>query len=247
MLELCQATLHHRIEAVDLRISKGECWHILGTNGAGKSSLLSLLSGVMNPDTGSVLLEQRDVQDWSIIELANKRCLLEQLPQVEFDISLAELLSFYTQYTQLPTVLENALCLRELMHLPLTQLSGGQQQRFHLARSLAQVWKNIEKGQALIILDEPCQHLDVKYQAKLLRLLDTLVADGNTIVMSSHNVNQSQRYATHIAWIKHNKVLSHGPVNTQISLSMLEQTYEHTFTRVHHPQQNQVIYISNNE
>ena len=244
MLRLKNISLESRIEDVELHIKQGECWHLLGNNGAGKSSLLGLMSGLLAPQKGEVLFNEHNIVDMSIAELAVYRCFLQQLPQSEFDISLRELLFFYTQRTDFPRQVEQALELNGLMHKPLKYLSGGQQQRFHLARCLSQVWHTIEQGQALVLLDEPSQHLDVKYQASLMRLLSTITKRGNIVVMSSHDINQSHQYASHIAWIKHNKIVSSGAVAEQMSTDKINHVFEHEFQQIDNPASPRAFFIS---
>lgn len=232
MLSLQKATLTNRIENIDLQIEAGQCWHLLGNNGAGKSSLLGLMAGSLRCNSGSILYKNALINSYSIAELALTRCFLQQLPVAEFNISLQELFSFYTQQASLPAAIEHAMGLTSLMHKPLRQLSGGQQQRFHIARCLTQVWPAIESGKALVLLDEPCQHLDLKYQSQLYKLLSGITQKNNTVVLSTHHVNQSVIYASHVAWIKQHTLMSSGTSDSQMNIENLTKAFEHPFYAV---------------
>jgi len=232
VLQLQQATLSNRIEGIDLHIQAGQCWHLLGNNGAGKSSLLNLMAGSLMCTSGSIRYLDKPIDSFSIAELAVSRCFLQQLPNAEFNITLQELLTFYTQQTTLPLEIEQAMGLSALMHKPLKQLSGGQQQRFHIARCLAQVWPAINAGQALVLLDEPCQHLDLRYQNKLHRLLKNISLQNNAVVLSTHHVNQSVNFASHVVWIKQQQLMSCGLSEDQLNVANISDAYDHPFNEL---------------
>ncbi|MFW8589321.1 ATP-binding cassette domain-containing protein [Glaciecola sp. 2405UD65-10] len=228
---------------MNLDITEGECWHLLGNNGSGKSSLLALMAGTLAADTGQILLRGRIIDDISLAQLAQARCFLQQLPQAEFDISLQELLTFYSQQTHLPKPVEDALGLSDLMPKSLRKLSGGQQQRFHIALSLTQIWPAIESGKALVLLDEPYQYLDISYQCKLKALLKNILALNNTIVMSTHDVNSCFGLASHIAWLKDNAIMAQGSTHSHLSTHNMTLAYGHAFHEIHDDVQKQRYFI----
>lgn len=243
MLQLKNACVGSRIKSVNLDIAEGDCWHLLGNNGSGKSSLLALMAGTLAVDTGQILLQNRIIGDISLAQLAQTRCFLQQLPQAEFDISLQELLIFYSQQTHLPKPIEDSLGLSDLMHKSLRKLSGGQQQRFHIALSLTQIWSAIECGRALVLLDEPYQYLDISYQSKLTSLLKDILARRNTIVMSTHDVNSCLGLASHIAWLKDNAIIAQGSIKSQLNTHNMTQAYGHEFYEIRDDLQNQSYFI----
>ncbi|MGB3724731.1 MAG: ABC transporter ATP-binding protein [Glaciecola sp.] len=244
MLELQNITLSKRIEDVSLTLCKGECWHLLGKNGAGKSSLLGLMAGLLEPDKGKVSYQSQALSDLSVAQYAQVRCYLQQLPQSEFDISIEQLFAFYTPGQNIPDEIEHAFCLQPLMTKSLRHLSGGQQQRFHLARCLMQVWPSIVQGNAIILLDEPCQHLDIQYQANLLELLKYCCTLNNIVVMSSHDVNQSSRYTSHVAWIKAQRIIEHGEASTCFTLTNMQHTFDYRFSVIADGTSKQQVYVA---
>lgn len=232
LFDLQDVNFQARVNAVNMQIEKGECWHILGPNGAGKSSLLLLLAGVETPCLGELKLNGMPLSEYSLAQLAKTRCFLHQQQQSEFDIPLNQLLSFYTQCSTLPSLIDDYLHINSFLHKPLSSLSGGQQQRFHIARNLVQIWPAIKSGQAIVLLDEPMAHLDIKHQSAVMELLCYICDLGNTLIMSSHDVNISMRYASHVGLMYESRLAYHGLASEVLSLNNLHTVFEHKFTHI---------------
>ncbi|MDT0594632.1 ATP-binding cassette domain-containing protein [Glaciecola petra] len=229
MLVASNVSVKGRVSELNVIIRKGAQLHLLGPNGAGKSSVLALFSGLINADKGKMYWRDNDLFNLSLEALSRQRCLLQQQQNIEFSIPLKQLLSFYTQRVDLPHELEQCFELSSMLNNNLPSLSGGQQQRFHLARVLSQIWPAIERGEALVLLDEPCQQLDVNYQAQLMRLLTQICEQGNVVVMSSHDMNLSAKYASHIMFLKDQKMFGVAPTETQMTTSNLKHVFDHSF------------------
>ena len=237
-------SLHSRIEDVDIHINRGEYWHVLGPNGAGKSSLLMLLSGIEKPSKGRVTFNAMDLAEQSLIQLAQSRCCLHQQQQTQFDIPLWQLLQFYTQSSKVPTIIDEYLQISPLMQKPLGSLSGGQQQRFHIARNLCQIWSAILKGEGVLLLDEPVSHLDVNYQTLCMALLAKISALGNTIIMTSHDINISQQHASHIGLVQNQALIFQGLSCDVLTLQNLDLVFDHKFAQIGGAAQGQKYIVS---
>lgn len=229
MLIAKDVNVEKRVSGLHVNIQSGEQLHLLGPNGAGKTSVLALFSGLIYADKGNVYWQGQDLLDSSLDNLSFRRCLLQQQQNIEFSIPLKQLLSFYTQRVDLPHELEQCFQLQKMLHKSLPSLSGGQQQRFHLARVLSQIWPAIECGEALVLLDEPCQQLDVNYQAQLMRLLTQISEQGNIIVMSSHDMNLSAKHASQIMFLKNQKMLCVAATEAQMTVANLNHVFDHSF------------------
>jgi vitamin B12 transport system ATP-binding protein len=241
---LVGVSLAARVTDVNVHIKKGQCWHFLGPNGAGKSSVLLLLAGLEKPTQGVVKLDNIDLSQYPLTLQAKTRCFLHQQQHSEFDIPLSELLRFSTHSTTVPSAVEDCLQISAILHKPLSALSGGQQQRFHIARSLSQIWPALVKGQGLILLDEPISHLDVKYQHSIMVLLQQLCELGNTVVMTSHDINVSLKYASHIGLLHSQKLLLQGLTNDVLTLDNLGAIFEHDFVCVESALHSQKFIVS---
>ncbi len=252
MLQCQEVKLEARLSIDTLSLKRGEFWHLLGPNGAGKTSFLSLIAGLLIQGSGKVTLESQPLLDFSLHELAQRRCLLEQSYQCPFAITVQELLSFYhpsdnhhhNSIIQLPEVLEKALHVIPFFNTRVDHLSGGEQQRVHIARCLLQIWPSIEAGEALILLDEPNASLDLKYQVKLMDLCDALANKGNLVVMSSHDINISAKYATHVALFKHHTLVKAGLCSDVLTIEAIQQIFEQKVSCLTDTSNSQKVFIS---
>ncbi|MCH2032057.1 MAG: ABC transporter ATP-binding protein [Tenacibaculum sp.] len=202
------------LDSIDLNIAKGEFIALLGKNGAGKSTLLRTLSKVQNKLSGTIEINQKNLETYSQHELAKMMSvvLTERLP--ESQLSVFEIVALGRQpYTNWLDKLSkedikkvlNALELTNVAHLkdrPFYKLSDGQLQRVLIARALAQ-------DTEVIILDEPTAHLDIHHTYKIFSLLQELVkSTKKTIIISTHEVNLALKLADSFVLIANEKVYS---------------------------------------
>ena len=182
------------VENINLRLEAGQLIALIGSNGAGKSTLLRTLARVQNPLGGLVFVENRDVNEFSNLEIAQKISLVltEKLP--ESNLTVYDIIALgrqpYTNWVgKLSAVdlvaIEAAIACTEIEHLrdkKHFEISDGQLQIVLIARALAQ-------ETPIIILDEPTTHLDLPHKISLFRLLKKLaVESGKCIVFSTHDI-----------------------------------------------------------
>ena len=205
----------HEIQSnINLKIHQGELVAVLGRNGIGKSTLLRTLTKVQEPLNGSVLIDQKDIQEYPFKELSTKISvvLTERLP--ESQLTVFELVALgrqpYTNWVGKLTEKDQEKVLwsldqtetREFADKHFYELSDGQLQRVLIARALAQ-------DTEIIILDEPTAHLDMHHTIKIFQLLKKLVQETEkTILLSSHQVNMAIQSADQIILMTENEVTS---------------------------------------
>ena len=194
--------------------------------------------GLLMDNTGQCMLDGKAIDHSWLVELAKRRCFVQQQQAGAFDIPLEQLLSFYTQQNTIAAEVEQALSIEKLLKKPLSCLSGGQQQRFNIARNIMQVWHRAKSGDALILLDEPCQQLDINFQHKVMVLLKTLSDWGNMVVMSSHDINLSRQHASHACLIDHHAIFASGASSEVLSIQNLNKAFQHDFIELAHPEGN---------
>lgn len=229
MLECHDLGLKGRLLPLSLTFAAGQQVHLLGANGAGKSSLLCLLAGLINPDSGRVCWQGRELSEWGLLALATRRCLLEQQAVPAFSLTVADSLRFYAGIDDcraLPALLEEHLKIAQFFQQPLNQLSGGQLQRVNIARNLLQIWSAIQTGQGLILLDEPTQGLDLQHQHLLFQLATCLCGLGNTLVISHHQLEHAFNYAQQLLLLKNGKLVA---ADTPPALADNTSALSHTF------------------
>lgn len=189
------------LDGIDLHIKKGEFVAIMGPSGSGKSTLLNVLGALDKPDTGTYHLEDDEIagmDDDASSDLRNRRIgfvfqsfhLLPRLTVLE-NVLLPQRYSAMPDPTAEPrarALLERIGLAQRLDHLP-GELSGGQLQRAAIARSLL-------NQPSLLLADEPTGNLDSKSATDVLALLAELHANGQTMVLVTHDPNiaaQAQR------------------------------------------------------
>jgi iron complex transport system ATP-binding protein len=193
------------LKEITLSLSKGEILGLIGPNGAGKSTLIRVLSGILPPSAGEVLLNNRDITSFSPSQRAHVLAVVPQARQLggAFTVYQTVLLgrTAYMNFLGRPSEidLEKAWWAMEqsavdhLAERKLAEISGGEQQRVLLARALAQ-------ETPVLLLDEPTSHLDLRYQVNLLHLIRSLVNEQYiSVVMAMHDLNQVSGIADRVA------------------------------------------------
>ncbi len=185
---------------VHFQVRAGEMVGLLGPNGSGKTTLLRLISGVLRPQQGVVILDGRDTRLWGRREVARRVAVVPQEMHVPFAFTVEELVRLgRTPYVRLlgshtkedQSIVRGALQAADIETLAgriFNELSGGERQRVTVAMALAQ-------RPALLLLDEPTSHLDIKYQIELLELVQKLNREtGVTVIAAMHDLNLAARY-----------------------------------------------------
>ena len=209
----------HALTDVDLAIARGEFVAVVGQSGSGKSTLLNLLAGIDRPSVGEVIVAGEAVHAMSEKQLSAWRGealgIVFQFFQLLPTLTAAENVMLPMDFARRWPARERrprALALLERLgivdqadKLP-SALSGGQQQRVAVARALA-------NAPALLLADEPTGNLDSRTAADLLDTFSRLVADGQTIVMVSHEAS-AVRHASRTVALKDGRIVGQeAPIN----------------------------------
>jgi iron complex transport system ATP-binding protein len=216
---------------LSLAIEQGEIVSILGPNGSGKSTFLKALSRNLKIQTGSILLDGRNIQGFSAKEMACHLATLHQASRAPGDLTVRDLI----EYGRFPyqhwwkgnekedrLVVEWALeqtSLSELASRRVNTLSGGEQQRAWIAMALAQKPR-------ILLLDEPTTYLDLCHQLEIMELITQLNKEqGISIVMVLHDMNHAARYSDRVAVLCKGSLYDSGtPVDT-ITPTMLREVF----------------------
>ncbi|MDJ0716078.1 MAG: ABC transporter ATP-binding protein [Prochloraceae cyanobacterium] len=194
------------IRQIDLTLQNGEWLSLLGANGSGKSTFLKLLSRILQPTKGLILLDGKEIHDLPPNIVAQKMAILPQQQTVPTGLTVHQLVSLgrtpHQSWWQWELDVEDRQKVEEALvqtqidresDRPVTQLSGGERQRAFLALALAQDPK-------ILLLDEPTTYLDINYQLQLLELLNRLKQQRElTIITVLHDINLAARYSDRLA------------------------------------------------
>ena len=194
------------LDQVDLEVRAGELVGLLGPNGAGKSTLISLLVGLRKPTSGRVELNGRDPRD-----PASRRQIgvTPQETGLPGTLRVGEVVDFVSAHYPDPVPrgeLLDRFGLAELVRRQCGGLSGGQKRR--LAVALAFVGRP-----RLVVLDEPTTGLDVEARHTLWEAIRTFHADGGTVLLSSHYLEEVEALARRVVVIGQGRVLADDTVD----------------------------------
>lgn len=195
---------------INLTIQDGGITALVGANGAGKSSLLSLIARLKNLQQGNIWLNHLNIAQTPSQEIAKHLAILTQDNAVHSRITVSDLLMFgrypHNQgniQEQDKQIVEEALVRFELMpfsHRYLSELSGGQRQRALIAMVFCQQTSHI-------LLDEPLNNLDMFHAKELMSLLRKLTDELKlTTVMVVHDINMASAYADTIVAMKQGEI-----------------------------------------
>ena len=195
----------HAVDGVTLNIEAGEIFGLLGPNGAGKTTTLEMLEGLTDIDEGSALIAGRDV---AREPYAVKQLIGVQLQANEYfdHLSLRELLALFCGlygHKANPDVLLEQVNLLDKAQAKPARLSGGQKQRFSIACALVNTPQ-------VLFLDEPTTGLDPQAKRRLWDLVRALNADGMTIVLTTHNMEEAQVLCDRLAIMDKGRIIAEG-------------------------------------
>ncbi len=187
------------VDTLDLEIPAGSCFGLLGSNGAGKTTALRMIYGVTRPTSGSIHVFGSDVQRDPRGIRARLGVTLQDNVLIE-PLNTEENLRVFGRYhlldeSRLSQRIDRCLDLLELRshaRLPVSNLSGGFRRRVAIAMSLM-------NDPELLILDEPTTGLDPALRLSLWSLVRELQAQGKTVLITTHYMEEAQRLCDRVA------------------------------------------------
>ena len=228
---------------------------ILGENGAGKSSLLNAISGLLNLHGGAVEYNGKNVLDIEAECLARTRSVLPQHSELSFPLKAIEVvrlaLSFSTLSTSAQTkILEKSLVQFHAAHLKerdYLTLSGGEKQRIHLARVVSQLLAHQstspDKPQ-FVLLDEPVTALDVHQQLQTLTSVRALCKDIDVAAIAIlHDVNLAAMFCDRIILMKDSEIRYSGRPEEIINAQVMRDIFNIDALIQPHPVSKTPFYI----
>jgi iron complex transport system ATP-binding protein len=220
------------LEANSFQARPGEIVAILGPNACGKSTLLKLIAGALEPLSGRVLLNGFATHSLTPRIRAQRIAMVQQESLLLFPSRAWEFVlqgrHAYGRALRFESdddiaIAKNALAQVGAEHLSdrwMDQISGGEKQRVILARALAQ-------QPLLLLLDEPTLHLDIGSQVDLLDALRRLAAGNRyTVVVVTHELNLAAEYADQVVLLQRGRSLRVGPPASVYQRELLEQVFQ---------------------
>jgi len=195
------------VAGVDFTVDAGECWGLLGPNGAGKTTLLRMIIGNTPPSAGELQVLDYPIPAQATV-MRRRIGIVPQKDNLDPDFTVAENLRAYAAYfgisgTVLDGRIDQLLAFANLeakRDNHINTLSGGMQRRLSLARALV-------NDPELLVLDEPTTGLDPQARQLLWQRLRALRAQGMSLVLTTHYMEEAQRLCDRVTILDHGKIL----------------------------------------
>jgi ABC-2 type transport system ATP-binding protein len=196
---------HEALKSVSLEIEEGEILALLGPNGAGKTTLISIICGMVNPTGGTVRVGGYDIID----EFREARRLIGLVPQ-EINLEPFERVLNTVRFSRglfgkprddakLETILRQ-LSLWDKKDARIKELSGGMKRRVLIAKALSHEPR-------ILFLDEPTAGVDVELRKDMWQIVRQLKADGVTIILTTHYIEEAEAIADRVGVISSGEIL----------------------------------------
>ncbi|MBC8632140.1 ATP-binding cassette domain-containing protein [[Eubacterium] tenue] len=215
------------LKDISFDIPKGSFVGIIGPNGSGKSTILKNIYRLYKPDSGRLILDNKDLSTMKDKECAKEIAVLAQESNSQFDFTVEQIVkmgrypykSVFEDYSKKDIEMVNNMLKRvgldDYSNRSFSKLSGGEKQRTLIARALVQ-------DTDFLILDEPTNHLDIGYQIQLMDLVKSL---NITTLSAIHDMNIASMYCDYLIVMKDGKIRKYGSVEEVITSDMLKEIF----------------------
>lgn len=212
---------------VGLCIERGQFVGLVGPNGSGKSTLLRNIYRALNPDCGTIILDETDIRRLTYKQSAKRMSVLRQESSTDFDYTVQEMVSmgraphhtlFEPDTTEDAEVTRSSLSrvgMLEYAGRYYSTLSGGEKQRVLIARALAQQTD-------FMILDEPTNHLDIYYKLQIMELVKGL---GITVLAAIHDLELACMYCDSLVILDQGRIVTSGRPAEVLTSQLLEAVF----------------------
>ncbi|MCP3891992.1 MAG: amino acid ABC transporter ATP-binding protein [Desulfobulbaceae bacterium] len=227
---ICKSFAENNIlNSVSFQLNKGEIKVLIGPSGGGKSTLLQCINCLVVPDSGDIMLENKQIDFSSKQDLYSLR---QQVGMIFQDFNLFDHLTSLDNITialrKVKKIDKNEAEKRARIELEQVglgdkeelypaQLSGGQKQRVAIARALAMDPK-------ILMLDEPTSALDPELIGEVIAVIKSLAQQGMTMVMATHQISLISGLADEILFMENGKIVEQGPPSSLLTAGSSSKT-----------------------
>src|SRR4051812_500524 len=209
------------VDGLDLEVRTGECFGLLGPNGAGKTTTVEICEGLNTPDGGEVLVLGRRWGDHDR-ELRQRLGISLQETQFSEKLTVRETVQLFRSFYERGPTPDDVIAMVQLQEKAGSRvgaLSGGQKQRLALACALV-------GDPELLFLDEPTTGLDPQSRRQLWELIERFKADGRSILLTTHYMDEAERLCDRVAIVDHGRTIALGTPSSLIANLEAEHVLE---------------------
>ena len=221
------------VDGVSFSIPRGKVISLIGSNGAGKSTVMGMISRLIAHDSGLVQFEGKEMHKWKSRELSKRLAILTQQNNIQMKLTVRELVCFgrfpYSGNRLTPEdheIVDRALDYMELHDFAdrfIDELSGGQRQRALIAMVIAQ-------DTDYVLLDEPTNNLDIYHATNMMKIVRRLCDElGKTVILVLHEINYAAFYSDYICAFKDGKIAKFGTAEEVMTKENLSEIYQVDF------------------
>lgn len=197
------------VNGVSFQMQTGQCFGLLGPNGAGKTTTIELLEGIQAPDSGTIVYKGDPIGK----RFREEAGIVFQHTALQEFITVQEVLNFfkalYRKTIPLDGIIEQCN-LQEFLNRDTRKLSGGQRQRLLLGVSLI-------NDPEIVFLDEPTTGLDPQARRNFWDLINSIKAQGKTILLTTHYMDEAQELCDEIAIMDHGQIIAQDTPDALLS------------------------------
>ncbi len=216
------------IDNVSFDLKEGKINVLLGPNGIGKSTILKCLNGILKPQSGEIIIDNKSIKEYKAKQLAQKISYVEQSSHID-NLNVYETIMLgrtpYINFTPSPKDKEvvnkvvDELQLQDLLHRNISSLSGGERQKVMIGLALASESK-------ILLLDEPTANLDIKNALMIMQLIKKLtISDNLTVLISMHDINLAYCFGDYFFCMK-DKSIKYGVSKEELNGQILSDIYD---------------------
>lgn len=209
-----------------LEIEKGKMYAVVGPNGAGKSTFFNALLGLIDINSGQILIEGKTIEEerQRVAYVPQRNDVDWTFPATVFDIVLMGRYPHKSVFAPLSKI-DKDIALQALKEVgienlkdrQISELSGGQQQRTFIARALCQQAE-------IYFLDEPFVGVDIMTEEKIIQILKKLVQDGKTVLVVHHDLSTVEKYFDRVILLNQ-RLVAAGDIPSTFTSENISNTY----------------------
>ena len=217
---------HLALNQLNLNVKAGEVYCLLGQNGAGKTTTINLILGFLEPSSGEILFDNKNIND----SKGDRRKNIAYIPEVVMlygNLTAVENLSYFSKLAgfnftknELENFLNQCGLQTDAHHKKLSGFSKGMRQKVGIAIAVA-------KDAQLILMDEPTSGLDPKATEEFTVLVRQLADSGKSVLMATHDIFNAVNVGTHIGIMKRGELI-HTLKADEITAADLQKLYLQT-------------------